>query len=33
MAGAQLSNMELDEAETQVRTAIENYMQEVHQTL
>ncbi len=29
MAGAQLTNMELDEAEAQVRSAIEQYMQEV----
>lgn len=33
MAGAQLTNMELDEAEAHVRTAIEHYMQEVQNTL
>jgi len=33
MAGAQLSDIELDEAEAKVRTAIEQYMQEVQNTL
>ena len=33
MAGAQLSNMEFEEAEALVRTAIEHYMQEVQNTL
>ena len=33
MAGAQLTHIELDEAEAHVRTAIEHYMQEVQNTL
>ena len=33
MAGAQLTNMELEEAEALVRNAIEHYMQEVQNTL
>ena len=33
MAGAQLMNMDLEEAEAQVRTAIEHYMQEVQKAL
>ena len=33
MAGAQLANIDLEEAEAQVRTAIEHYMQEVQKAL
>ena len=33
MAGAQITNMELEEAEALVRTAIEHYMQEVQKVL